>query len=106
LADSAPFAPDRARLDRCCDRHHDGARRFAYFASFPKTATDFAELAKTQLTIPVLSMGGAKANAVAPGEQVKLIAPNAKIIVLENTGHWIMEERPKETMDALVAFLR
>jgi hypothetical protein len=25
--------------------------------------------------------------------------------VLKDTGHWIMEERPKETMDALVKFL-
>src|SRR6516162_5295130 len=31
------------------------AAGFAYFASFPKTATDFAKLSKTQLTIPVLS---------------------------------------------------
>jgi len=82
------------------------AAGFAYFASFPKTATDFAELSKTQLAIPVLSIGGAKANGVALGEQVKLVAPNAKVIVLENTGHWLMEERPQETMDALVAFLR
>ncbi|HKE38611.1 MAG TPA: alpha/beta hydrolase [Casimicrobiaceae bacterium] len=82
------------------------AAGFAYFASFPKTATDFAELSKTQLAIPVLSIGGAKANGIALGEQVKLVAPNAKVIVLENTGHWIMEERPKETMDALVGFLR
>src|SRR5215472_496353 len=82
------------------------AAGFAYFASFPKTATDFAELSKTQLAIPVLSIGGAKAHGIALGEQVKLVAPNAKVIVLENTGHWIMEERPKETMDALVGFLR
>ena len=82
------------------------AAGFAYFASFPKTATDFAKLSKTQLTIPVLSIGGAKANGVALGEQVKLIAPNVKVIVLENTGHWVMEERPQETIDALVAFLR
>jgi len=25
--------------------------------------------------------------------------------VLKDTGHWIMEERPKETMDALMNFL-
>jgi hypothetical protein len=24
---------------------------------------------------------------------------------LKDTGHWLMEERPKETMDALVQFL-
>ena len=82
------------------------AAGFAYFASFPKTATDFAELAKTRLAIPVLSIGGAKANGAALGEEVKLVASDVKVIVLEDTGHWIMEERPRETIDALVAFLR
>ena len=82
------------------------AAGFAYFASFPKTAVDFAELSKTPLTFPVLSIGGAKANGVALGAQVKLVASDAKVIVLENTGHWIMEERPKETMAALVDFLQ
>jgi len=98
-ADRRAYTTEYARPGRM-------AAGFAYFASFPKTATDFAELSKNHLAIPVLSIGGAKANGVALGEQVKLVAPNAKVIVLENTGHWLMEERPQETMDALVAFLR
>jgi pimeloyl-ACP methyl ester carboxylesterase len=27
------------------------------------------------------------------------------VVVLPDTGHWILEERPKETTDALVNFL-
>jgi len=81
------------------------AAGFAYFAGFPKTATDFAELSKTRLAMPVLSIGGAKANGVALGAQAKLVASDAKVIVLDNTGHWIMEENPKETIAALVDFL-
>ena len=79
---------------------------FGYFASFPSTANDFADLSKTQLAIPVLSVGGEKALGSALGAQAKLIAPNVKVVVLENTGHWIMEERPKETIAALVDFLQ
>ena len=82
------------------------AAGFAYFASFPKTAIDFAELAKTPLAIPVLSIGGAKANGVALGAQAKLVASNVKVIVLEDTGHWILEERPHETIAALIDFLQ
>jgi pimeloyl-ACP methyl ester carboxylesterase len=81
------------------------AAGFAYFESFPKTATDFAELAKTRLAIPVLSIGGAKANGNALGEQVKLIASDVKVVVLKDTGHWIMEERQQETIAALNDFL-
>ena len=81
------------------------AAGFAYFASFPKTATDFADLAKTRLAMPVLSIGGAKANGAALGAQAKLVAANVTVVVLEDTGHWILEERPQETIKALVDFL-
>jgi pimeloyl-ACP methyl ester carboxylesterase len=82
------------------------AAGFAYFASFPKTATDFAELSKTRLAVPVLSIGGANANGVALGAQAKLVASDVRVIVLKDTGHWILEERPQETIAALVDFLR
>jgi pimeloyl-ACP methyl ester carboxylesterase len=33
------------------------------------------------------------------------VGTDVATIVLEGTGHWLMEERPKETMDALMRFL-
>ncbi len=35
---------------------------WAYFVSFPKTAKDFAQLSERKLPMPVLAIGGAKAN--------------------------------------------
>jgi len=78
---------------------------WAYFVSFQKAAKDFEDLSRTRLTMPVLSMGGAKANGAALGEQAKIVASDAAVVVLENTGHWMMEENPQETMDALTKFL-
>jgi quercetin dioxygenase-like cupin family protein len=78
---------------------------WAYFIAFPKTATDFAQLARTKLPMPVLTIGGDKANGEALARQVKLVATNADAIVLANTGHWLMEENPRETTDALIRFL-
>lgn len=78
---------------------------WAYFIAFPQTARDFAELAKNKLSMPVLSLGGEKANGVALGEQVKLVATNATVIVLKNCGHWVMEEQRQQTIDALMKFL-
>jgi pimeloyl-ACP methyl ester carboxylesterase len=78
---------------------------WAYFASWPDTAKDFAQMAQTQLTMPVLSIAGEKASAAILGPQMKRVATDVKIIELKGSGHWLMEERPKETMDALVAFL-
>jgi pimeloyl-ACP methyl ester carboxylesterase len=82
------------------------AAGFTYFESFPKTAVDFAELAKTPLPMPVLSIGGEKANGTALGAQVRLVAKDVNVIVLKDTGHWILEERPDETMSALITFLK
>lgn len=98
-AERQAYAKEYARPGRM-------AAGWSYFASFPTTAMDFADLAKKQLAIPVLSIGGAKSLGVALGEQAKLISPNVKVIVLDNTGHWLMEERPQETIGALVDFLR
>lgn len=78
---------------------------WAYFAAWPDTAKDFAELAQTQLTMPVLSIAGEKASAPILGPQMKRVATNVTVIDLKDTGHWLMEERPNETMDALVKFL-
>src|SRR6267378_3060431 len=67
--------------------------------------TDFARLAQTKLTMPVLSIGGEKANGAALAQQIQLVATNARSVTLPNTGHWVMEESPQATMDALVSFL-
>jgi mono/diheme cytochrome c family protein len=33
------------------------------------------------------------------------LAPDLTVVVLKGTGHWLLEERPKETTEALVKFL-
>jgi pimeloyl-ACP methyl ester carboxylesterase len=78
---------------------------WAYFVSFTQAAQEFSRLAQTRLTMPVLSVGGEKANGDLLGRQVKLVATNATAVTLPATGHWVMEERPQETSDALVRFL-
>jgi pimeloyl-ACP methyl ester carboxylesterase len=78
---------------------------WAYFAAWPETAKDFAEMAKTKLTMPVLSIAGEKASAAILSPQMKVVAANVNTIDLKDTGHGLMEERPEETMEALIAFL-
>lgn len=78
---------------------------WTYFASWPQLAQDFAQLSQTKLTMPVLSIGGEKSLGKELGEQAKLVADNPTVVVLPNAGHWILEEKPKETSEALVNFL-
>jgi pimeloyl-ACP methyl ester carboxylesterase len=78
---------------------------WSYFVSFPQTATDFAQLSKTKLTMPILTIGGDKSLGEALGQQAKLVAAQVNVVVLKNTGHWVLEEQPKETLEALQNFL-
>ncbi|MDB6147154.1 MAG: Alpha/beta hydrolase, partial [Spartobacteria bacterium] len=78
---------------------------WAYFASWPQLAKDFAQLSEAKLTMPVLSIGGEKSLGNELAEQMKLVATDVTVIVLKDTGHWILEDRPKETTEALVKFL-
>src|SRR3989454_11948788 len=78
---------------------------WAYFVSFPQAAKDFAELSQTKLPMPLLVIGGEKALGEGLGEQAKLAASDVTVNVLKDTGHWVLEERPKETTNALGAFL-
>jgi pimeloyl-ACP methyl ester carboxylesterase len=81
------------------------AAGFAYFASWPKTAVQFARFARVKLPMPVLSIGGDKSLGIALAAQTKLVSSSSRSIVLKNTGHWLMEERPSESIAALSSFL-
>jgi len=78
---------------------------WAYFVSFQQAAKDFAQLARTKLTMPVLAIGGEKSLGDVLGQQMRLVASDVSVVVLKDTGHWVLEERPVETTDALVKFL-
>jgi len=82
------------------------AAGFAYFASFPKTAADFSAFAQTKLAMPLLCIGGAKANGTALGAQCQLVASDVTVTVIDGAGHWILEERQQETIAALERFLK
>jgi pimeloyl-ACP methyl ester carboxylesterase len=79
-------------------RMHAG---WAYFVSFQQAAKDFAQLSQTKLHMPVLTIGGEKSLGEALGQQTKLVATDVTVVVLKDTGHWVLEERPKETTEAL-----
>ena len=108
------FAADKTRSIPEADREaytaaysRPGRMRagWAYFVSFLQAASDFAQLSQTKLTMPVLAIGGQKSLGEALAQQMKLVASNVTVVVLQDTGHWLLEERPKETTEALRKFL-
>jgi hypothetical protein len=69
---SLPEADRKAYIDAYS---RPGRMRAAwqYFVSWPQTAKDFAELSRTKLTMPVLSIGGDKSLGKELGQQMKLL---------------------------------
>jgi len=55
--------------------------------------------------MPVLTIGGEKSLGEALAQQTKLVATDVTVVVLKDTGHWVLEERPKDTTEALQKFL-
>jgi pimeloyl-ACP methyl ester carboxylesterase len=108
------FAADKTRSVSDVDRKayvaayaRPGRMRagWAYFQSFIATAKDFTDLSKTKLTIPLLVIGGEKSLGDALARQARLVASDVQAIVLKDTGHWVLEEKPAETSEALLGFL-
>lgn len=97
-ADRQAYAAAYARPGRM----HAG---WAYFVSFLQAAKDFAQLSQSRLTMPLLTIGGEKSLGEALGQQARLVGTDVSVIVLKDTGHWVLEERPKETTEALTKFL-
>ena len=97
--------PDRKAYTEAYSKPGRMRAAWKYFASWPQLAKDFAQLSQVKLTMPVLSIGGEKSLGNELAAQMKLVADNVEVVVLPNTGHWILEERPKETTEALVNFL-
>jgi pimeloyl-ACP methyl ester carboxylesterase len=106
-ADKTHSIPEEMREFYTASYARPGRMRasWSYFVSFQQAARDFAEFVRTKLPMPVLSIGGEKANGEALGRQMRLAASDVSVIVLKDTGHWLMEERPRETSEALLGFL-
>jgi pimeloyl-ACP methyl ester carboxylesterase len=106
-ADKTRSIPEADRVAYTASYSKPGRMRagWTYFQSFPQTAKDFEQLSQNKLTMPVLSIGGEKSLGDVLAKQLKLVGVNVTTVVLKNAGHWILEESPKETTDALVKFL-
>jgi pimeloyl-ACP methyl ester carboxylesterase len=79
---------------------------FEVFRAFPQDAKDFAQLAQTKLTMPMLVLTGEKASGEFLIQQGRLVAENVEGVVIRNSGHWLMDEAPDQVIPRLVSFGR
>jgi len=78
---------------------------FEYFRAFEQDAKEFAEFAKTPLPMPVLVLTGEKASGDFLIQQGRMVAKDVEGVVIRGSGHWLMEEAPKQVIPKLVEFL-
>ncbi len=76
------------------------------FAAFAQDAIDNQKLlAKGKLTLPVLAIGGDHSYGAQLATEVGFAAADVRSAVIDNSGHWIMEEQPQQAIAIIVPFL-
>jgi pimeloyl-ACP methyl ester carboxylesterase len=108
------FAADPKRFGEASRRHYarlyarPGAMRagFLQFAAFDQDAIDNrAFLATGRLDMPVLAIGGERSFGATMAAIMRTAASDVGEVVIENSGHWLMEEQPTATIAAVRSFL-
>jgi len=108
------FAADRTRSVSERDRRiyakayaQPGAMQagFEVFKAFEQDSKDFAEFARTRLTMPMLVLSGEKAGGQFLIDQGRMVDDQVEGVIVAGSGHWLMDEARDQVVPRLVAFL-
>ncbi|UCL84810.1 alpha/beta fold hydrolase [Pseudomonas sp. HS-18] len=107
------FAGDPHKVDEATRQHYaklyarPGAMHaaFAQFRSIRQDAVDNEASNKTRLTMPVLAVGGEKSFGANEAIVMRNAADNVTEVVVPGAGHWLMEEAPAQTIQAIRQFI-
>ncbi|WP_371227199.1 alpha/beta hydrolase [Pseudomonas sp. QE6] len=107
------FAGDPHKVDEATREHYaklyarPGAMHaaFSQFRSIRQDAVDNEASNKTRLTMPVLAVGGEKSFGANEAIVMRNAADNVTEVVVAGAGHWLMEEAPAQTIQAIRKFL-
>ncbi|MEM8495009.1 MAG: alpha/beta hydrolase, partial [Planctomycetota bacterium] len=97
--------PMRALYANAYARPGSMSAAFGYFAAFAADAEDNVRLAEQLLAIPVLGLGGERSVGPLIESIVSELATSAQAHVIASAGHWLMEESPEGTVQAIEEFL-
>jgi pimeloyl-ACP methyl ester carboxylesterase len=109
------FSADPKSFDEASRQHYaklyarPGAMHsgFEQFKAFDQDVIDNkAFLAKGPLPMPVLAIGGEKSFGSMMAVVMRAAATNVQEVVISQSGHWLMEEKPAATIAAITEFLQ
>lgn len=78
---------------------------FEWFRAFNQDVADNAVNGRTKLAMPVLALGADHSWGGFVADQVRQYATNVTGAVVQDSGHWLWEEKPAELTGRLLAFL-
>ncbi|MEM6486090.1 MAG: alpha/beta hydrolase [Pseudomonadota bacterium] len=88
-------------------KRSDGIRgALAHFSVFREDERDNAGFALRGLDTPLLGVGGAASLGGVMTEHVDLLSSQATCSIVEDAGHWLMEEQQKTTVQTVLDFLK
>ncbi|MGB7102431.1 MAG: alpha/beta hydrolase [Xanthobacteraceae bacterium] len=103
-----------AAIDEATRRHYaelyarPGAMHSAFnqFAAFTQDAADNKALAADgKLGMPILALGAEHSFGTQMADDVRFVATDVTGGVIKDSGHWVIEEQPQQTTDAIVNFI-
>ena len=78
---------------------------FEQFAAFSQDANDNKSFAQRKLTMPILALGAEKSFGDQQAAIMRDVGTSVEGGIITNSGHWIMEEQPAQTVSKVRAFL-
>lgn len=107
------FAGNPAKVDEATRVHYaalyarPGAMHAAFeqFRSIRQDTVDNKVSMATRLTMPVLAIGGEKSFGSNEAVVMRNAADNVTELVVPDAGHWLMEEAPVATIQAIRSFI-
>ena len=100
------FTPaEKQEFIRAYAVHGAIAAAFQWFRNFGQDAADNKVLMKKKLQMPLLALGGDHANGPLMQGMARTVADHVSYVQINGAGHWLVQEQPKQVLDALLHFL-
>jgi pimeloyl-ACP methyl ester carboxylesterase len=82
--------------EKVCDLPRRGSKQDAFRNEGP---------ARIKLKMPMLVLAGEKASGEFLITQGRFVADNVEGIIIKGSGHWLIDEEPRATINALRSFM-
>jgi len=99
-------AGNRERYIACYSKPGGMSQGFAYYRATAQSASQNVEFSKHKLQMPVLALGGSGAQGDNLRLSMNTLASNVSGGVIEDCGHYVMEEQPEVLAHRLLEFIK